>query len=247
VDFFDLKNIAEQGMELVNPTSAEKVLRVGQAAGLKQGSRVIDFGCGFGEVLALWADEFDISGIGIDIRPAACERARQKMRARGLSDRIGIACMNAAEYPAELFSFDLAACIGATFIWDSFQAAVRAMKQTIHPGGRLVVGEAYWLHTLVPPQFAQHQASVQTEPELVRLARAEGCDVEIVVRASHDDWDRYQSDNWRGLLGWLDEHPEHPDRRQVMDHLHESQDEYFGLLREHLGWAMYLLKPGAHV
>ena len=42
-------------MELVNTTATQKILTIGQMAGLKQGSRVIDFGCGFGEVLSLWA------------------------------------------------------------------------------------------------------------------------------------------------------------------------------------------------
>ena len=143
MEFLNLKNISERYMELVNPTSPQKVLTIGQMAGLKEGSRVIDFGCGYGQVLALWAQQFGISGIGIDIREHACARARQKMAERGLADRIEIVCENAAEYRFEKHAFDVAACIGATFIWDGYRLTIRKMKEAIRPDGKLVIGEAY--------------------------------------------------------------------------------------------------------
>jgi len=42
--FLELKDISERYIELVNPTSPQKVLTIGQMASLKVGSRVIDFG-----------------------------------------------------------------------------------------------------------------------------------------------------------------------------------------------------------
>ena len=51
MDFFDLKNISERYMELINPTTTEKMLNVGKVVGLSENSHVIDFGCGFGETL----------------------------------------------------------------------------------------------------------------------------------------------------------------------------------------------------
>ncbi|MCW5850161.1 MAG: hypothetical protein KIT87_08765 [Anaerolineae bacterium] len=86
--FLDLKDIAERDMELVNPTSAEKVLAVGRALGLNAASRVIDFGSGYAEMLTLWAEAFGIAGDGVELRPLACERARRKLTEHGLADRI---------------------------------------------------------------------------------------------------------------------------------------------------------------
>lgn len=94
--FLELKNISEALMELVNPTSPEKILKAGQVAGLKPSSKVIDFGCGFAEPLILWAERFGISGVGIDIRPYACERAKNKIADRGLSARLEVVCGDAA-------------------------------------------------------------------------------------------------------------------------------------------------------
>lgn len=240
--FFDLVNISERYMEIVNPSTPEKILTVGKILGVGQDSRIIDFGCGYGEVLALWAERFGISGIGIDIREHACDRAQNKMHKRGMAERIEIVCANAAEYPFEKHGFDVALCIGASFIWDGYRPTIRTMKKAIHATGKLVVGEPYWLKGGVPSEYTEQQA-VHTEYELLQITREEGFDLEYVVRASHDDWDRYEAGDWYGLIRWIEENPDHPERQDVIDHLHKAQDEYLRYGREYLGWAMYVLNP----
>src|SRR4030042_1066442 len=241
--FFDLKDISEQFMELLNPTTPEKIIKAGQMAGMKLGHNVIDFGCGFAEPLILWAKKYGISGVGIDIRPKTCDRAELKVARNELSHRIEIVCIDAAKYAFTPHSFDLASCIGATFIWGTFGDAVRAMKEAIKPRGKLVIGEVYWLTDNVPAEFRTQQKDIKTETELLQAARQEGFDFEYVLHSSTDDWDRYEADNWYGLLRWIEEHPKHPERQQVIDHLHESQDEYVRYGRMYFGWALYVLNP----
>ncbi len=241
--FLDLKDISEQFMELVNPTTPEKIIKAGEMAGMKLGYTVIDFGCGFAEPLILWAKKYGISGVGIDIRPKACDRAKLKVARNELSHRIEIVCGDAAKYAFTPHSFDLATCIGATFIWGTFGDAVHAMKEAIKPRGKLVIGEVYWQTDNVPLEFRTQQKDIKTETELLQAARQEGFDFEYVLHSSTDDWDRYEADNWYGLLRWIEEHPKHPERQQVIDHLHESQDEYVRYGRMYFGWALYVLNP----
>lgn len=241
--FFDLVNISERYMEIVNPSTPEKILTVGEILGVGRHSRIIDFGCGYGEVLALWAERLGISGIGIDIREHACERARSKMIKRALADRIEIVCGNGRDYPFEKHGFDAALCIGASFIWGGYRQTIQAMKEAIHTGGKLVIGEPYWLKEDVPQEYTKNVGTVHTEYELLQITREEGFDLEYVVRASHDDWDRYEAGNWYGLIRWIEENPDHPERQDVIDHLHKIQEEYLRYGREYLGWAMYILNP----
>lgn len=245
MDFLDLKDISEQYIDLINPTSVEKVLRVGQLLELQVGERVIDFGCGVGEVLALWAEHFGIFGVGVDVREQACQRAKVKMAERGVSDRIEIVCADGADYRFEEGAFGVAACIGATFIWGGYRETLQAMPRALQEGGSLVVGEAYWNQSQRLPDAAAHE-EFHTEHELLQIAWEEGFDVRGVVRASQDDWDGYESGNWRGLLDWIEANPDHPERQEVVDHLRQSQDEYFRYGREHLGWALYLLRSSSY-
>jgi SAM-dependent methyltransferase len=242
VDFFDLVNISERYLEHINPITTEKVLAIGRVLNLQEGKRVIDFGSGYAEALVLWAEQFGISGIGIDIREHVCERARKKISDRGLGDRIQIVCGKGAEYPFEGHGYDAAVCLGATFIWKGFEPTIRAMAKAIPDHGRLAVGEPYWLQDEVPPEYVRTEQEFFKEHELLQIIRESGFDLVYLIRASQDDWDQYEAGNWLGLVAWLKENPEHPERQQVMDHLHKIQDEYLRFGRQYLGWAVYILE-----
>jgi len=243
MEFLDLINIAGQFMELENPTSAAKILTIGKYLGLREGSWVLDFGCGFAEPLVLWAEEYGITAVGVEVREYACTRARQKVTARGLADRIEIVHTAGEDYRVDGQQFDAVTCLGATFIWGGYQQTIRAMRRALCKGGRLGIGEQYWLSSSAPPTYVQHESSTYSEVELLQFTRQEGFDVERIVRASHEDWDAYEGGRWHGLIRWLEENPHHADRAQVIERLRSMQEEYLRFGREYLGWAIYVLAP----
>ena len=243
MEFLDIMNISHRYIEILDPSTPEKVIKLGKQLKLKKGSRVIDFGCGCAEPLALWAEEYGITGIGIDISQDFCDRARKKLAKKGLSDKIEIVCASGAEYKFEEGAFDAATCIGATFAFGGYRQTVQAMKKAIRQNGRLGIGETHWLSNLVHPEYAQKQSTTHTESELLQFTRDEGFELEYIIRASQDDWDRYYSENWSGLLRWLEENPNHPDYEQVFNHFRTDQDDYLQFQRQYMGWAMYCLAP----
>ncbi|OPY53344.1 MAG: ubiquinone/menaquinone biosynthesis methyltransferase [Methanosaeta sp. PtaU1.Bin112] len=243
MEFFDIMSISHRYMEILDPSTPEKVIKLGKLLKLKEGKRVIDFGCGCAEPLSLWAEEFGITGIGIDISRDFCDRARKKLAFKGLSDRIEIVCSNGADYVFEEGVFDAATCIGSTFIFGGYQQTLQALKRAVNENGRLGIGETHWLSNQVHPEYAQRQTTTHTEMQLAQFARDEGFELEYIIRASQDDWDRYISDNWYGLLRWLEENPTQADYEQVFNHFRADQDEYLQFLRQSMGWAMYCLAP----
>ena len=243
MDAFELYNISEHYMELINPFDSKKILTLGKFLGLRNGSRIIEFGCGFGEVLVLWAKEYGITGIGIDIREYACERAKKKIKEQGLDKSIEIICGNGAEYEFDKQGFDVAACIGASFIWGDYRATIQAMKEAIQPNGKLIIGEPYWIKEPVPSSYREQNKVIHNEYELLTIAREEGFDFEYMMRANHDDWDRYEASNWYSLNRWIEEHPHHPEKQEAIDWLHKTQEEYLKFGREFLGWGVYILNP----
>ncbi|UCG69110.1 MAG: class I SAM-dependent methyltransferase [Thermoplasmata archaeon] len=243
MDVFELYNISEHYMELINPFDSDKIITLGKFLGLKDGSKVIEFGSGFGEVLILWAKEYGISGIGIDIREYACQRAEKKIKDLGLEDSIEIVCGDGAKYQFEKLGYDVAACIGASFIWGDYKSTIRAMKDAIKAEGKLIIGEPYWVKEPVPKSYREENKTIHNEYELLTIAREEGFEFEYMMRANHDDWDRYEASNWYSLNRWLEENPNHPEKQEVVEWLHKLQNEYLKFGREYLGWAVYLLNP----
>lgn len=243
MDILDYFDKSEQYIELINPTSIEKIMKLGRVLRLNRDSRVIDFGCGYAEMLVKWAVEFGISGIGIEIRQKVCDSADKKIAGNGLDEKIKVFCGNGSEYRFQEKEFDVASCLGATFIWSGFKSAIQAMKPAIKTNGRLAIGEAYWLKEDIPANLAERMKDVETESEMLKIARREGFDLEFIIRASNDDWDNYEASNWLGALQWIEENPGHPQRQDMIDMVRSSQDFYINYSREYIGWAIYVLKP----
>jgi len=243
MDIFELYNISERYIELVNPSTPEKISKLGWALDLKEGDRIIDFGCGYAEPLIILSKEFGITGVGVDIRKHVCSKAKEKVKKEGLNEHIGIVCEDAAKYPFDRGHYDVAMCIGASFIWGGFRPTIRAMKSAIDQEGKLVIGEPYRKKEDIPKEYRDKEEVAHLEHELLEIAHEEGFEFQYIVRASTDDWDTYETSNWKGFIKWLQENPDHPERQQVVDRLHVVQQEYLRYGKDFVGWAMYVLVP----
>jgi SAM-dependent methyltransferase len=242
MDFFELVEISTRHLELTTPATREKLWSIGQYLELNDETRVIDFGCGYGTVLTLWATDFGISGVGIDHNTFLCQRAQERIDQSGLAAKIEIVCANALEYSFKSGGFDVVVCLGATFIWGGYHQALQRMKSALRESGKIVVGEPYFIQEKVPGKLLKFEGDLHTEYQLLQITREAGLDVEFVVRASRDDWDHFVSASWNGLLRWIDENPNHLERQYVIDYLHKNQDMYTCYQREYEGWAIYILK-----
>lgn len=102
--------------------------RVGEAAGIVAGDRVLSIACGEGDELELWRREFHAEhAIGIDPDPGACARASAQGRSviRG-----GI-----GQVPGD--AFERVLCVDAAYHISPRSAFLRAARAALRPGGRL--------------------------------------------------------------------------------------------------------------
>jgi 2-polyprenyl-3-methyl-5-hydroxy-6-metoxy-1,4-benzoquinol methylase len=123
--------------DVLRPTT-ERLLR---EAGLRQGMRVLDLGCGAGDVAMLAADLVGPSGhvVGIDRSAEALDLARDRARGAGYAN-IEFH-QGAAEDFADLKSFDLA--IGRYVLIHQADPAnfIRAAASHVKPGGAVAFHE----------------------------------------------------------------------------------------------------------
>lgn len=242
MDFLDLVTLSQGSLEIMNPVTPEKIVAVGEAAGLKPGMQVLEVGAGNGTVLAILAEKFGITGTGLEIRPEACARAERMLAERRLSDQVTIICTDASTYTPEV-PYDLVVCLGAAFIYGGLADAVATLTTFTTEDGAVILGERYWKTELVPPEFARDWQDILTEFELAGIAGEVGFDLSFLVRADDADWERYETGIWRCCRTWLKANPDHPEYGEVVEYLHQVQEEYLGYGREYAGWGMYLFEP----
>ncbi|HPC86940.1 MAG TPA: class I SAM-dependent methyltransferase, partial [Smithellaceae bacterium] len=119
MDMWKFFDITHRKHVLCNPMSLEKLEQLITLLPLKPGARVLDIATGKGEFLFRLAERHrQMTGTGVDFSPYCIADVRRKHQERVPDARLHFLEMDGAKYvPETPESFDLAACIGASWIY----------------------------------------------------------------------------------------------------------------------------------
>ena len=233
--------VAERDHELQNPTSPEKLLLLGERTGLRPETRVLDIASGRGGPAVLLAKEFGCAMHGIEISPdfhaVAVERAARRgcrrpchVRARGRRAR-RVSLDDA---------YDVALCLGASFVWGGLAGTLDALEPAVHPGGYVAVGEPFWRTPELPDDYVDRDEPFTSLEGTVAILESGGLVATSLIASSDDDWDRYETLHWRAVETWLAENPDDPDAVDIRARHGRAKHTYLRYGRDHLGWAIFI-------
>jgi SAM-dependent methyltransferase len=228
-----------------NPLTEEQFACLGAALGLPAGASILDLGCGSGEMLCTWARDYGVTGTGIDIYPGFIASAVARAEELGVSGAVWFVASDAAGYVAGE-PVDVAACVGATWIGGGVPGTLALLRQSLKPGGTLLVGEPFWRTVPTSPQVlawsgAQSADDFLTLPALLASFSTQGYDVVEMVCATEESWDRYTASQWLNMRRWADANPGHELHDQVRRALATEPQHYAAGMRAHVGWGAFAL------
>ena len=240
--FFD---ITHRDHVICNPLSVEKALELVSLLDLPKEARVLDIACGKGELLFRLAERYAVHGVGVDRSPYVIRDARVQAAVRVPNAVLSFLELDGGAYEAPAGSFDLALCVGASWVFGGHRGTLRALARWVRPGGQVLVGEPFWRR---PPErgylaasgleagsFATHAGNVSTGLE-------EGLTPLYTLVSNEDDWDRYESLRWRAAERYAAAHPDDPDVPELLAMQRHARDIYLHWGRDVLGWALYLFR-----
>jgi hypothetical protein len=238
--------IAEANHRILNPFTEAKLRLLGEACGVGPATQVLDLASGKGEMLCRWAAWFGSGGTGVDLSHAFHAAALARAVELGVDDRVSFVQGDAARYVAQPGAFDIACCLGATWIGDGLAGTAALLRPAIRDGGLIVLGEPYYIDQPPPEAFAAWGLGPDDHTSLAgtaeRLAAA-GLELREMVLADHDSWDRYEAMHWPAIADWLDANPDDPDHDAMRGMLERDRDAYLRWGRRYLGWGVFVTRP----
>ena len=246
MDLWKYYSITHRDHVLCNPTTVEKIDELIGLLQLERGTSVVDIACGKAEMLVRLAETYDIKGMGVDKSPFAIADAEAKREARVPDAELEFILGDGADYrPSSPESFDLAACIGASWVFGDHRGTLRALKAMIKPGGMVMAGEPYWINEPSPEHLAAEgfdRHLYSSHGGNVKIGEEEGLTLLYAVASNQDDWDRYEGLQWRAAADYARESPDDPDVPKILGRVADKRDIYLKWGRNDFGWAIYLFR-----
>jgi SAM-dependent methyltransferase len=234
--------VVESLHDIQNPTSAEKIRLLGRRLGLGPSSRVLDIASGKGAPASLLAEEYGCRITCVERSPEFAAVARERA-----TDLIEVIEADAGTFEYEPGTYDVALCLGATFVYGGLVQTLRALAPAVRPRGFVAVGEPYWRSWPLPSEFERDEDGEEDEdfvPLRETVARAESAGVEVVslIDSSLDDWDQYETLHWLALDKWLAANPDDPQADEFRAQGRRYRDRYLRWERDLLGWAIFVCR-----
>lgn len=183
-----------------------------------QPRRVVDHGCGWGEVLLrTLAHATEATGTGVDVHGPDLDRARAAAANRGLNDRVNFVQGPSTEHrePA-----DLVINLGAYQAFGDVPTALQMLRSDLLPGGRALLGVEYWAATPTPDELAHMWPDASVAdcaylPDLVETVHETGWRILDLHDSTRTEFDDFELGHLREREQWLVCHPEHPIRPEL--------------------------------
>ena len=244
--YFD---ITHREHTLCNPLNLIKLEQLVTLLRLKPGARVLEIATGKGEFIIQLAERYSIEGVGIDLSPYCIEDAKVKQLDRVPNARLSFIEMDGADFePEKPESFDLVACIGASWIYGGHRSTLLATTKMASRESWIVVGEPYWRREPSMEYLdaiGEERSNYGRHYDNCMIGKELGLELVYTLVSSQDDWDVYEGLQWYAAEEWAMEHPDDPDVDEVLRRVRGNKEIYLQWGRETLGWAIYVFKKGA--
>ena len=158
--------------------------RMADLCQIKQGSYLLDVGCGSGATPTYLAQTRGCRVMGVDILPRMIDRARELAARKGLSELTEFRVADAQDLPFLENQFDAVITESVTAFPADKERAVSEYARVLKPGGIVGLNESTWLKTPVPPEV-QAWAAQEVGATVSPLTKEEW--TELLERAGFKD------------------------------------------------------------
>ena len=229
-----------------NPISETKMSKYIEALALLPGQRVVDVGCGCGELLIRLVERYQVQGVGIDNSTEHIVEATRRAAARGVEEHVRFEADEALAHKVAPESCDLAICIGSSHAFGlgsgAFENAIHQMIAMVVPRGSILIGEGYLKQHAAPEYrllLGDSIPDTMTHAANVASGSAAGLVPMAAWTSDADEWDDFEWTYQRAIENAAAANPADQTAAEKLVRRREWMTAYLRWGRDTLGFGVY--------
>lgn len=243
---FKFSTIAHKNHVFCSPLNSDNLNKLIDILPLDENSKVIDIGCGKGEILLRLIEKFKLKAIGVDLCKEWLEIARENEAKRINSNKLELIELDINNYTYEPNSCDLVICNTAIHSFGTYEKALEELKKFAKPNSLLFIGHPYWKkepNTEYLEFFGSPLDCYHSHFENVEVAEKD-YDLNLLYSftASDNDWDYYEGLYKFTMEQYIFENPNAPDSEKFKERIRTWHKFYLKYGRDTLGLGFYLFR-----
>jgi SAM-dependent methyltransferase len=239
------QTLAHRDHVFLCPLSGPKVDQVLSMLELPMGARVLDLGCGKGEMLVRLALRWAVRGVGVDVNPALLEVARARAAERAPQAGLAFHEAAAADFATVPGSWDAVLCVDASEAYGGYRPMLEAVAALVRPHGRMLVGERFWRRQPHPDYLEMTgfaPADLLEHGRNVRAGEEAGLVPICTAVSTEDEWERYERLRARAVQEHAASHPEDPEAEALWRRARRRLEAFEHWGRDTLGFGLYVFQ-----
>lgn len=173
----------EDSQYLISMVSVNDILRIGFELGLNKDSKVLDLCCGYGTVLKIWNEAFDISGVGVDIDFNFINVGEKRIR----NNKIKLICEDILKYN-DAVKYDVVICSETI---GTIEETLDRGQKFLNKNGVLLFQRVFSEVENVPKELDEFDFGVYTLSKLNEVFNNLGYYITNLATGTDSEWDRY--------------------------------------------------------
>ena len=240
MDYKSIIDNCKVSNQLISMTPSEKIVELGYYLNLDPRKTLIDFCCGYGEMLRIWSDAYGISGVGIELFNDFVRKGNERIKETSLEEQIKVINTDAKNYKDDT-QYDVV-CLSGEDLCGSLKDNIIFMERFLKPGGKLLIGTPYFTEKDVPNELIEFEGHLNTLTEIYDIIRAQGYNLVYFSTGNHHEWERYISWSARRDLEsmkQLNDPTEISKKQEWIDYWFKM---YFEYRRIYESWGMFVIE-----
>jgi len=191
-----IMNIMDKIMEriddssyLISMASVENIIEMGRFLKFNENSKILDLCCGYGTMLKILCQEYNINGKGIDLSKEFIDIGKNRIKEANISEKINLECSNIND--CKEIGYDVVICT-ETYILGSLNNAITELAKFIKPNGTIIIGLLTSPEEEIPDELKEFDGiNLHKEIDVYNSLLDSGYAISFIARSTQNQWDKY--------------------------------------------------------